>query len=110
MARRGRPADDAYDSDASFSPEDDGNLFDIHEDQDDAETDATDLGDLTDMDPDDEDVDVDDQIQLFGGNVHPPEHYRKAVEIFDKSAFDGEDYSPGSILLLDAVENNRSGL
>ena len=49
-------------------------------------------------------LDVEDQIQLFGGNIHPPEYYRLGIEQFNESSFGGEDYSPGSTVLLDAIE------
>lgn len=55
------------------------------------------------VDPD-ADVDIDDQVQLFSGNVHPPQYYRRAVEEFNESAYDSQHYSPGSTLLLDATE------
>ncbi|RWA03585.1 hypothetical protein EKO27_g11521 [Xylaria grammica] len=125
MARRQRrvayaATSDAGDSDASFSPEDedlsdideelsskdDDSLFDVEGDRGPV-TDATDTEDLF---CDEADVgaefDVEDQIQLFGGNVHPPEYYRQAVLNLNTSEFDSEDYSPGTTLLLDSVEEN----
>ncbi|KAM4061566.1 hypothetical protein HRG_013220 [Hirsutella rhossiliensis] len=50
------------------------------------------------------DADVEDQVQLFGGNVHPPEYYREAVEKFNETAYEAQDYSDGSLLLLDACD------
>src|ERR1700754_4518633 len=107
MIRRQSPFEGAYDSDASSSAGDEDDVFDVNEDdRAGSETDATDTEDLgIDADADgDGDVDVEDQAQLFGGNVHPPEYYRRAVEEFKESAFDSEDYSLGSTLLLDALE------
>ena len=105
MTRHRRPADEADDSDASFSAGEDDNLFDVDESERGWDTDATDPEDLNIDDADvDADIDVEDQVQLFGGNVHPPEYYRRAVEEFNESAFDCEDYSSGTTLLLDAVE------
>ena len=83
----GRSIKAAYDSDASFSlDEEDSNFFDVSDDEGSClETDATDIEDLgIDVDAD---VDLEDQIQLFSGNVHPPEYYRRAVQELNKSAF-----------------------
>lgn len=43
-------------------------------------------------------------MQLFEGNLHPREYYLKGLEEFNDAAFDGEDYSPGSTVLLVGVE------
>lgn len=56
--------------------------------------------DLTDAD----DGDVEDAAALLGGNVHPPQYYIRALEAFDESSFDAQDYAPTSTLLLDRVE------
>ncbi|XP_044715341.1 uncharacterized protein HRG_10920 [Hirsutella rhossiliensis] len=82
MTRRARHSAISYDSDASYSPEnefDDGGLFDKVEP-------------FTRI------------LQLFGGNVHPPEYYREAVEKFNETAYEAQDYSDGSLLLLDACD------
>lgn len=103
MAHRRHPKID--DSDGQSADEDCSDIFDIAEDEYGSDTDATSIEDLhiDDADVDDE-ADVEDQIALFGGNIHLPEHYRQAVEDFNESAFDCEDYSPGTTSLLDAVE------
>ncbi|KND85610.1 hypothetical protein TOPH_09291, partial [Tolypocladium ophioglossoides CBS 100239] len=109
MAGRKHRFDHANDSDASYSPDDEygeDDCFDKNEADDSSpETEATDIEDLS-CDDEDRglDVDVDDQIQLFGGNVHPPEYYRRAIEGFNDSAYEAQDYSDGSKLLLDACE------
>ncbi|KAK7229589.1 hypothetical protein V2G26_001759 [Clonostachys chloroleuca] len=64
-------------------------------------SDATVLGESSDED----EVDFKDAINLFGGNMHPPEYYQNAVKDFDESHYDGQDYSPGSDVLLDAIED-----
>ncbi|KAH0593457.1 hypothetical protein MHUMG1_08915 [Metarhizium humberi] len=98
MARH-RRSPDADDSESSFSPEIES-CFDVDEvDLSGDETDGTDL-DVQDND----NLDVEDQIQLFGGNIHPPEYYRLGIEQFNESSFGGEDYSHGSTVLLDAIE------
>ncbi|CCF41454.1 C2H2 finger domain-containing protein [Colletotrichum higginsianum] len=107
--RRRRPVD-AYDSDDSFSPSDDDIsedtsnanecVFDVNEDDDGSDTDATDADDLE----EDAELDVEDQIKLFGGNLHPPDYWRKAVEDMNDSEFECQDYSPSTTALLDNVE------
>ncbi|XP_044715124.1 uncharacterized protein HRG_11392 [Hirsutella rhossiliensis] len=109
MTRRARHSAISYDSDASYSPQnefDDGGLFDkvepLHSD---TYAEATDVEDLNFNDADGfVDADVEDQVQLFGGNVHPPEYYREAVEKFNETAYEAQDYSDGSLLLLDACD------
>lgn len=107
MAGRKHSFDRANDSDASYTPEEESDeCFDKNEaDDSSSETEATDIEDPS-CDDEDRglDVDIDDQIQLFGGNVHPPEYYRWAVEGFNDSAYEAQDYSDGSKLLLDACE------
>ncbi|QLI67036.1 uncharacterized protein G6M90_00g030440 [Metarhizium brunneum] len=109
MTRRANSSAPSYDSDASYSPEDDDvedELFDRNgSDHSESETEATDVEDLS-LDDEDgcDDIDVDDQVQFFGGNIHPPEYYRHAVESFNESAYETQDYSDGSLLLLDACE------
>jgi hypothetical protein len=103
MAQRRRPTID--DSDVSSADEDGSHVLDIVEEESGSDIDATSIEDpdIDDADVDDE-ADVEDQIALFGGNVYPPEYYRQAVGEFNESAFDCEDYSPGTTSLLDAVE------
>ncbi|KAH9903876.1 C2H2 finger domain protein [Xylariomycetidae sp. FL2044] len=99
---RQRFYDDPYHSDASCPPNGDADaddLFDIDKDVSGLESDATDVEDFN-----DEGFDVEDQVHLFAGNVHPPEYYQKALLEFNESAFDGGDYSPGSTVLLDAID------
>lgn len=104
MSRHQRCLTDPADSDASFSPDDDDELFELDNFEGVSDSDATTVEDL-DVDDDlDAEIDVEDQMQLFGGNVHPPEYYQRAVEEFNESAFDCEDYSSGTNLLLDTVE------
>lgn len=108
MTRRDDPFDNADDSDVSYSPDDEydsDELFDRNEaDSSDAETEATDADLDLDGNTKYANVDVEDQIQLFGGNVHSPEHYRQAVEEFNDIDYETQDYSDGSLLLLDACE------
>ncbi|KID94307.1 C2H2 finger domain protein, partial [Metarhizium majus ARSEF 297] len=109
MTRRANSSAPSHGSDASYSPEDDDvedELFDRNgSDHSESETEATDIDDLS-LDDDDgcDDIDVDDQVQFFGGNIHPPEYYRHVVESFNESAYETQDYSDGSLLLLDACE------
>lgn len=102
----------SYDSDASYSPEDDDassdDLFD-HDaaDKSDPGTEATEVGDIQSPSEDcGSDVDTEDQAQLFGGNAYSPEYYRQAVEHFNVSAYETQDYSDGSKLLQDACKEN----
>ncbi len=103
MPRRRQILADADDSDASISPEDD-EVFDVDELKGDLDSEATSVEDLDVNDNADLEIDFEDQIQLFGRNVHPPAYYQQAVKEFNESAFDSEDYSKGSEKLLDAVE------
>lgn len=43
-------------------------------------------------------------MQLFGGNIHPPDYYLRALDEFNYEVYASQDYSPGSMLLLDAIE------
>jgi hypothetical protein len=67
--------------------------------------------------PTDVDDDVDEVIKdvgdaerridcayLLADEVYPPEYYLKQIEKFDKSEFTTEDYSDGTTLLLDWIE------
>ncbi|CAJ2505605.1 Uu.00g129990.m01.CDS01 [Anthostomella pinea] len=94
--------DDLYDIDASFSAGRDADaddLFDIDEDVSSPESGATESEDFS-----DDNSYVTDQVHLFAGNVHPPDYYQKALREFNESAFNSRDYSPGSIVLLDAIK------
>lgn len=107
MARRQHDSAEADDSDASFSTSiddvSDVSDVDMDEVQDGPDPDLVALDDVDDS-FDDGDIDVEDQLQLFEGNTHPPEYYRQAIVDFNESDFDGEDYSPGTTRLLDGVE------
>ena len=48
--------------------------------------------------------DAGDVVQLFADNEHPPEYYLEQLERFDESMYTQEDYSKGTVLLLDQVE------
>ncbi|KAJ0329333.1 hypothetical protein COL922a_012866 [Colletotrichum nupharicola] len=104
MSNRRRTHVVAYDSDASFSADDEcddcDDVFDAKEQQCGSDTDATDVEDLE----EDDDFDVEDQVRLFDGNVHPPEYWRRNVEGFNEDPYACQDYSPGTTVLLDAVE------
>ncbi len=50
------------------------------------------------------DIDMEGQVQLFEGNIHSREYYLQGLEEFNDAAFDGEDYSEGSTILLDGIE------
>ena len=111
MPRTLFPSPISYDSDASYSPDDDdasSDLFDHDEaDKSDPETAATDVDELRSRSEDcNSDVDTEDQAQLFEGNAYPPEYYRQAVEHFNVSAYETQDYSDGSKLLQDACKEN----
>jgi hypothetical protein len=64
------------DSDEPSADEDGSDVFGIAKDEPGSDTDATSIEDpdIDDVDVDDE-ADVEDQMALFGGNVHPPEYY-----------------------------------
>ncbi|KAF5493187.1 hypothetical protein CGCF413_v010392 [Colletotrichum fructicola] len=104
MSNRRRTHVVAYDSDASFSADDEyddyDDVFDAKEQQGGSDTDTTDVEDLY----EDDDFDVEDQVRLFDGNVHPPEYWRRNVEGFNEDPYACQDYSPGTTVLLDAVE------
>jgi hypothetical protein len=74
MPRHRQILADSDDSDASFSPEDD-EVFDVDEFEGDLDSEATSVEDLDVDDDPDLEIDFEDQIQLFGGNVHPLEYY-----------------------------------
>jgi hypothetical protein len=108
--RRSRRRDsDAY-SDASYGsdsePSEVDDVFDQGDQADDAgyENSQTDIDDF---DPDDfikDDIDAEDGAELFEGNLHPPEYYVRCIQDFNESAFNNEDYCPGTTVLLDGIE------
>lgn len=67
-------------------------------------------GDQYDTDPtepdceDDQLKDASDVAQLFADNEHLPEYYLQQLEQFDESVYTQEDYSKGTVSLLDQVE------
>ncbi|KAK3290594.1 C2H2 finger domain protein [Chaetomium fimeti] len=68
----------------------------------------TGLSDIDSFDPDDiglDDIDPEDAAKLFEGNLYSPEYYVRCIYEFKESAFDGEDYSAGSKVLLDGIED-----
>ncbi len=80
--------------------------FDTGDEQEetDAETEPTDVG--TDVDRDDE-ADLPDLEWLAGEEkAHPPEYYLDQENNSDESEDEDEDYSDGSLLLLDMIEGN----
>ncbi|KXX77138.1 hypothetical protein MMYC01_207556 [Madurella mycetomatis] len=114
MARHRRRPDDSYSDgsnsdspdDVSLSDEDEG--FDVEVDAG-YETSPTDIddeesNDTGDFGDDCDDFDIEDQVQLFDGNLHPREYYLKQLKEFNEAAFDDEDYSEGSTILLDGIE------
>ncbi|KAH8744320.1 C2H2 finger domain protein [Diaporthe sp. PMI_573] len=108
MTRRRVRQDDLYEySDGSnwsdgesSSNEDDDEVFDVEADNNEYEAD---LSDIDDFDPND--IDVEDAAKLFEGNLYPPEYYVRGIHEFKESAFDGQDYSAGSTVLLDGIED-----
>ncbi|KAH7302950.1 C2H2 finger domain protein [Stachybotrys elegans] len=75
-----------YDSDASFLPSDDEEPFDSYLDQRDDLTSDSDL-DSNDRDSDEfgskldqESFDFDNEVQLYAGNLHPPEYYIQGIQ------------------------------
>jgi hypothetical protein len=92
----------SFDSDGS----DIESCFDTGDEQEgtDAETEPTDVD--TDVDGDDE-ADLPDLEWLAGEeNAHPPEYYLDQENNSDESEDEDEDYSDGSLLLLDMIEGN----
>ncbi|KAI1839538.1 hypothetical protein JX266_014251 [Neoarthrinium moseri] len=51
-----------------------------------------------------EDVGIEDLIELFDGNLHPPEYYRQAEKEFNEDEYSNEGYSEGSLILLEGIE------
>lgn len=109
MGRRKHSIDDTDDSDVSYSPED-NTVFDTDEEVNEVsgvEIDITDPKDLGDnLDNGVNNVNVDDQIYLFDGNVHPHEYYQNGVVTFNETKVEGGDYSAGTKILLDAVQEH----
>ncbi|KAK7927845.1 hypothetical protein PG985_004843 [Apiospora marii] len=113
MPRLERSYTDSDDSDASFLPEDD-EVFDVSDSEADTHSSATSVKDLDlagiddpgvdDADDADAEIDVEDQIQLFGGNLHPPEYYLQSMEVFNQDDYESEDYKEGTTRLIDSVE------
>ena len=67
-------------------------------------TDAEDYGDDNASEDHGCDKDVEDKAVLFAGNKYSAEYYIKALEEFDESAFEAQDYCEGTTLLLDRIE------
>jgi len=49
-------------------------------------------------------TDVADSAWLLADNDHPPEYYLQLAEDFDETEDAREDYSPGTTILLDRIE------
>jgi hypothetical protein len=96
---------DIFDSDvSSYLSETDG-VFDDKEPHDsENETIDTDLEDICTSEKPSIDIN-DDQLELYDGNVYPPEYYRQGIRDFNESVLDEEHYSPGSRVLLHDLEN-----
>jgi len=104
MRRRQQPTPSSSSSDSDGS--DIESCFDIGDEQEetDAETELTDVD--TDVDGDDE-ADLPDLEWLAReGNAYPPEYYLDQENNSDESEDEDEDYSDGSLLLLDMIEGN----
>jgi hypothetical protein len=100
-SHRHNTENDGYNSDESFSPE--SVIFDSTEELSEVETEATDIDPLDEADCH---VDVDDIPDLLCGAAHPPEYYRRIAEEVNDIDFDEQDYSPGTVTLIDAVEGH----
>jgi hypothetical protein len=70
------------------------------------ETDPTDYsGEEEDDEDDGEDDDEDDDFaRLLAGNEHPPEYYLQQIKEFDDVKNTEENYSDGTTLMLDHLE------
>jgi len=104
MSRRQQPTPSSSSSDSDGS--DIESCFDIGDEQEetDAETELTDVD--TDVDGDDE-ADLPDLEWLAReGNAHPPKYYLDQENNSDESEDEDEDYSDGSLLLLDMIKGN----
>ena len=104
MRRRQQPTPSPPSSDSDGS--DIESCFDTGDEQEetDVDTERTDVD--TDVDGDDE-ADLPDLEWLAGEeNAHPPEYYLDQENNSDESEDEDEDYSDGSLLLLDMIEGN----
>ena len=104
-----RPNDDYLDSSDSSSSSDEDEVFDVEADDAASVTSLTEIDDHEsrdgyDFDDDCGDIDIEDQAQLFDGNLHSREYYLKGLQEFNEAAYDGQGYSPGSVVLLDGIE------
>ncbi|KAK6840677.1 C2H2 finger domain protein [Apiospora arundinis] len=114
MPRRQHRCTDSDDSDASFSPDDE--VFDVDDNEDNIPSAATRVKDVDFAGIDDEDfdnvgdfdaeMDVEDQIQLFDGNLHPPEYWIQAVEQFREEDYTDGEYAEGTQKLIDGIEEH----
>lgn len=113
--RQTTPSSSSFDSDKS----DIESCFDTEDEQEETDTD-------TDTEPTDVDTDIDDvkggvdthvddvdgcdeaDLAWIAGeeNAHPPEYYLDQENNSDESEDEDEDYSDGSLLLLDMIEGN----
>ncbi|KAI0837724.1 C2H2 finger domain protein [Hypoxylon sp. FL0890] len=89
-------------SDPSFSSDELDEVFDVDKADDVYNTDTS-IGELDETDGLIE-LDVEDQLNLFEGNTHSPEYYRRAVETFNASDYESEDYALGTTRYLDGIE------
>lgn len=55
---------------------------------------------------DDYDDDNDAEIQLFGGNAHPPEYYQQGCQDFNMDELNVGDYAPGVERTLATIANH----
>jgi hypothetical protein len=108
---------DGSDIESCFDTEDEQEETDV-----DTDVDGDDEADLPDVEwlareedqastvPMDTDIDGDDEADLewIAGkeNAHPPEYYLDQENNSDESEDEDEDYSDGSLLLLDMIEGN----
>ena len=92
MRRRCRKADSPSSDESDYSGSESS-------DDDKYETGPTELGN-----DEDQQRDIADAAQLFADNEHPPEYYMQQLEQFDEAVYTAEDYSKGTTLLLDRVE------
>ncbi|KAK2736158.1 hypothetical protein CKAH01_18928 [Colletotrichum kahawae] len=99
MSSQQRRNTDAYDSNTSFSPNDNydvsnqENGLDNVASNDEAFCEYDDTETLCGEDDadrtlhKDDDFDIEDQVMLFDGNVHPPEYWLRELENFNEDAF-----------------------
>ena len=80
--------------------EDDDEVFNIEANKNEYKTDLSDINDF-----DLNNIDVEDAAKLFKGNLYPPEYYIRGIYEFKELAFDGQNYSAGSIVLLNRIED-----